>query len=272
MWPAKSRTWATTRDKLDQLDREGKIHYPKSGMPRLKQFESEYNGTVIQDIWSDINQLHNLTAERLGYPTQKPLALLERIILASSNPGEIVLDPFSGCGTAISAAQKLSRRWIGIDITHLAIALHKIRLKDHFSLEPGKDYAVVGEPTELQGARQLASEDRYQFQWWALSLIHARPLGGTGESKIGKKGSDKGIDGCPKSLFTAGYIQNLIATKRVLPIWELMKDRIILRKANELMDGISHISQVKNKGIRNTSIFCPIFIKRQKAQPSEKKS
>lgn len=139
--------------------------------------------------------MHNLSSERLGYPTQKPLALLERIIQASSNPGDIVLDPFSGCGTAIAAAQKLGRRWIGIDITHLAIAMHKLRLKDMYALLPGKDYEVVGEPQDLGSARQLAKEDRYQFQWWALSLIQARPLGGGEGEKKGKKGADQGVDG-----------------------------------------------------------------------------
>lgn len=136
----------------------------------------------------------NNKGESLGYPTQKPLELLERIISASSNPGDVVLDPFSGCGTCIAAAQKLGRQWIGIDITHLAIAMHKSRLKDMYHLEPGKDYQVIGEPEDLQGARQLAHDDRYQFQWWALSLIEARPQGGTG-GKTGKKGSDRGIDG-----------------------------------------------------------------------------
>ena len=133
--------------------------------------------------------------ERLGYQTQKPVALLERIINASSNPGDLVLDPFSGCGTCISAAQKLGRRWIGIDITHLAIAMHKNRLKGNFGLEPKRDYQVIGEPEDLAGAHQLARDDRYQFQWWALSLVKARPLGGSEGSREGKKGSDKGIDG-----------------------------------------------------------------------------
>ena len=107
----------------------------------------------------------------------------------------MVLDPFSGCGTCIAAAQKLGRQWIGIDITHLAIAMHKSRLKDMFGLEPKKDYQVVGEPEDLSGAQQLARDDRYQFQWWALSLIEARPLGGSEGSKAGKKGADRGIDG-----------------------------------------------------------------------------
>jgi site-specific DNA-methyltransferase (adenine-specific) len=139
--------------------------------------------------------LNSQAQERLGYPTQKPLVLLERIINASSNPGDIVLDPFCGCGTAVAAAQKLGRRWIGIDITHLSIALQKNRLKDMFSLTPGAEYKVVGEPEDIGSARQLAQDDRYQFQWWALSLIQARPLGGQEGSKQGKKGSDRGIDG-----------------------------------------------------------------------------
>ena len=152
-------------------------------------------GRLPFDYWTDIQFINWEEAQRLGYPTQKPLALLERIILASSNPGDIILDPFSGCGTAISAAQKLNRRWIGIDITHLAITMHKARLKDMFNLEPGKDYDVIGEPLDLTSARQLAQDDRYQFQWWALSLVKAKPVGGEPTSRKGKKGSDRGIDG-----------------------------------------------------------------------------
>jgi len=106
-----------------------------------------------------------------------------------------VLDPFCGCGTTIAAAQKLGRRWVGIDITHLSIAIQKYRLKDAFGLVEKKDYAVKGEPEDLPSAQQLAQDDRYQFQWWALSLVKARPLGGAGDGKQGKKGSDKGIDG-----------------------------------------------------------------------------
>jgi hypothetical protein len=124
----------------------------------------------------------------LGYPTQKPEALLERIIKASSNEGDIVMDPFCGCGTTISAAQKLKRRWIGIDITHLAINLIKHRLHNAFGKRVEKTYTVLGEPTSLPDAAQLAKEDPYQFQWWALGLVGARPV-------EGKKGADKGIDG-----------------------------------------------------------------------------
>ena len=127
--------------------------------------------------------------ERLGYQTQKPQGLLERIIQASSNPGDVVLDPFCGCGTAVAAAHKLDRQWIGIDVTHLAVALMKNRLKTAFNLIPSRDYQVVGEPVDVGSARALAEQDRYQFQFWAMSLLEALPR------EQGKKGADRGIDG-----------------------------------------------------------------------------
>lgn len=172
---------------------QGRLYYAKSGMPSYKRYLDEMPGVPLQDIWDDIAPLTGQAAERLGYPTQKPLALLERIISASSNPGDIVLDPFCGCGTTVAAAQKLGRRWIGIDITHLAIALQKYRLREMFSQDVV--FQVIGEPTSLQGARQLAQEDRFQFQWWALSLIRARPYGSDAGGRTGKKGADRGIDG-----------------------------------------------------------------------------
>ena len=179
---------------LDALDKMGRILWPakEGGVPSFKQYLDDMEGVVLQDVWVDIPPLGAQAQERLGYPTQKPLALLERIISASSNPGDVVLDPFCGCGTAIAAAQKLERQWIGIDITHLSIALMKYRLNAMF---PGVKYDVIGEPQDVDAARQLAQDNRYQFQWWALSLIEAQPLGGQEGSKVGKKGSDKGIDG-----------------------------------------------------------------------------
>lgn len=189
--------WRYSKETMAKLDGEGRIYYPddKNKRPRLKRYLNELPGRIIDNVWLDIFPINSQAAERLGYPTQKPLALLERIIQASSNPGDIVLDPFCGCGTAVAAAEKLGRRWIGIDITHLAISLQKYRLKDAFSLETGKDYQVIGEPVTVSAAQQLAQEDRYQFQWWALSLIKARPLGGDAGTQKGKKGKDKGIDG-----------------------------------------------------------------------------
>jgi len=191
-----TRYWRYKKERMEELYRQGRIIQTKPGtVPQYKRYLDEMPGVPLQDIWDDILPIQSQAIERLGYPTQKPLSLLERIILTSSNPGDLVLDPFSGCGTAISAAQKLNRRWIGMDITHLAIAMHKSRLKDMYNIEPGRDYQIIGEPQDLASARQLASEDRYQFQWWALSLISARPLGGSENDRTGKKGSDRGIDG-----------------------------------------------------------------------------
>ncbi len=190
---AKGMHWKFTIDKLDELDAEGRIYWPAKGtMPQYKRYRDELKGKSVPDIWDDIDRINPVGSERLGYPTQKPLALLERIIQASSNPGDVILDPFCGCGTAVAAAQKLERRWIGIDITHLSISLQKYRLETMF---PGLKFQVIGEPQDLGAARQLAQDDRYQFQWWALSLIRAKPLGGQEGSKTGKKGSDKGVDG-----------------------------------------------------------------------------
>jgi hypothetical protein len=146
----------------------------------------ESPGVKMQNLWTDIPPISANAQERLGYPTQKPEALLERIIATSSEPGDVVLDPFCGCGTAIAAAEKLGRSWIGIDITHLAIALIKSRLRDAYQDEV--EYKVIGEPTDMEGARTLAAEDPYQFQWWALGLVGARPV-------EQKKGADRGIDG-----------------------------------------------------------------------------
>lgn len=188
-----TRVWRWTKDRMQKALEDGLIVQVKPGSaPRYKKYLKDSKGRTVTNLWDDIPPIP--LTEALGYPTQKPIGLLERIITMSSNPGDVVLDPFSGCGTCIAAAQKLGRQWIGIDITHLAIAMHKSRLKGMFGLEPKKDYLVIGEPEDLAGAQQLASEDRYQFQWWALSLIEARPLGGDG-SKTGKKGSDRGIDG-----------------------------------------------------------------------------
>lgn len=186
--------WAVSRERMEQLDAEGRLQFPKKpeGRIQLKRYLDELPGMPMGTIWSDISPINSMAGERLGYPTQKPLPLLERIINASSNPGDVVLDPFCGCGTAIAAAQKLERRWIGIDVTHLSIALMKYRLEAMF---PGIELEVRGEPKDVESARQLAQDDRYQFQWWALSLIRAKPLGAKGGGKTGKKGSDKGIDG-----------------------------------------------------------------------------
>ena len=193
-YPPPAKGWRVNLERMERLDAEGRLHFPNKPGGRImkKVYLHELEGQPMTDLWADIRPLSAFDAERLGYPTQKPLALLERIISASSNPDDMILDPFCGCGTTIAAAQKLGRRWVGIDITHLAIALQKYRLQEMF---PGLAFDVIGEPQDLGAARQLAADDRFQFQWWALSLVKARPLGGDAGSKTGKKGADKGIDG-----------------------------------------------------------------------------
>ena len=175
---------------MEQLETRGKLVYSKSGMVYEKRYLDESKGVALQDWWDDISMLRGIhrDSERLGYPTQKPKALLDRIVRSSSNEGDVVLDPFCGCGTAVEVAQQLNRRWIGIDITHLAIGLIKTRLADAFGETVRETYEVIGEPVDLAGAEKLAEEDKYQFQWWALSLAGARPL-------EKKKGADQGIDG-----------------------------------------------------------------------------
>jgi site-specific DNA-methyltransferase (adenine-specific) len=184
-----TRVWRWTRDRMEEAYERGLVIQPSPGaVPRLKRYLDEQKGKPFGDVWPDIRPLNSQAAERLGYPTQKPEALLERIILLSSNEGDLVLDPFCGCGTTIAVAQRLDRRWIGIDITCLAINLMRRRLEGAF--EGKADFEVIGEPTAYSEAEQLAKENPYQFQWWALDLVGARPA-----PEAQKKGADKGIDG-----------------------------------------------------------------------------
>jgi site-specific DNA-methyltransferase (adenine-specific) len=189
-----TRVWRWTRERMQAAYEAGLVIQTRPGaVPQLKRYLDEQRGRPLGDVWSDIEPLNSQARERLGYPTQKPEILLERIIRLATNEGDVVLDPFCGCGTTIVAAQKLRRHWVGIDITHLSVALMKYRLQDMF---PGIEIRVVGEPEDLGGARQLAQDGRYQFQWWALSLIRAKPLGANkAGGKTGKKGADQGIDG-----------------------------------------------------------------------------
>jgi len=175
-------------DRRKYIEGEGGIYAGKERDVEMSQEEYK-KGKIPEDWWIDIPSGGQVSIkERMGYPTQKPEKLLERIIKASSNEGNVVLDPFCGCGTAVVVAQKLNRKWIGIDITHLAINLIKNRLKDMFG--DGVKYDVIGEPITTKEAEELAKEDRYQFQWWALGLVGARP----NESEQ-KKGKDTGVDG-----------------------------------------------------------------------------
>ncbi len=198
-----TKVWRWTRERMQKAYDAGLVIQPSPGsVPRLKRYLDEQRGRPLDDVWTDIPPLNSQAKERLGYPTQKPEALLERIIRLSTETGDLVLDPFCGCGTTIAAAQKLDRRWIGIDITHLAITLMKTRLNDAFGSQIA--YKVIGEPASLPDAQALAESDPYQFQYWALGLVNARPV-------EQKKGADKGIDG--KIVFqgeTTGIFEQVI--------------------------------------------------------------
>ena len=189
--PPAHRSWGASEDQLEEWWAAGRIITKRDGTPRLdglKVYLDEMKGNPCGSNWSDVPRIPNTSAERMGYPTQKPEALLERILAASSNEGDVVLDPFCGCGTTVAAAQKLGRRWIGIDVTNLAITLIRHRLKDAYVDDIEDTYEVVGEPVSVPDAEALAASDPYQFQWWALGLVGARPADG-------KKGADQGIDG-----------------------------------------------------------------------------
>lgn len=182
------RHWRYTPDKLDELDRQSLIYWPATGRyPKLKHYLTAESGTVVGDLWLDIQVLGRTAAERLGYATQKPLSLLKRIITASCPPGGTVLDPFCGCGTAIHAAHQLGRNWIGIDLTHLAIQVIEDRFTKHFPNY--KMPKAIGRPYDAEAARDLARRDKYQFQWWATWLVGGWARDGE------KKGADRGVDG-----------------------------------------------------------------------------
>ena len=185
------RVWRWTKERMLEALEQGRIYLPpKGGVPRYKRYLDEMLGTPVTSVWTDIFPINSQADERLGYPTQKPLALLERIIEASSNKGDVILDPFCGCGTALDAAQKLKRDWIGIDITHLAVSLIEKRLKHRYpALAKKGAFSIEGVPQDFAGARDLAERDKHQFQLWACSLVNVQPYRG------GKKGADQGIDG-----------------------------------------------------------------------------
>ncbi|HEV2891018.1 MAG TPA: DNA methyltransferase [Frankiaceae bacterium] len=193
--PYKGRHWAYSREKMDQMLAEGRIEFRSTGMPVFRRYLDEQPGVALQDLWTDI-RLTSGSKERLGYPTQKPVALLERIIQASSNPGDIVLDPFCGCGTAIDAATRLKRRWIGIDITYIAVDLIRNRLIDRFGPSVAETYEISGIPRDRLGAAALWERSPLDFERWAVSLVGGTP----NEKQVG----DKGVDGVIRFHHTQG--------------------------------------------------------------------
>lgn len=185
---AKGRHWANLPEDLEKFDAAGLIYWPAQGqVPRLKKYLDDMPGIPLQDIITDIQPISSHAIERMGYPTQKPLALLERIISASSKPGDVVFDPFCGCGTAVAAAEALGRLWIGIDITFIAVDLMIARLARDFGLQRKQDYLIIGDPKDAYSAQQLFQQSPKQFEIWAVGLANGVPQPG----KVG----DKGVDG-----------------------------------------------------------------------------
>lgn len=186
---AKGRHWAYVPAKLDEMDAAGKIHWPKKvgGMPMLKRYLDEQKGVPLQDVWTDIKPIHNMAVDRLGYPTQKPIELLDRIIQASTKKGDVVFDPFAGCGTTIYSAERNDRQWIGCDIAILSVKLVREVLTERYRLAEGRHFTVDGIPTSVDGAQELFNKDPSTFQNWFVERVGGFPMQ--------KKSADRGIDG-----------------------------------------------------------------------------
>lgn len=194
-YPDRDLTVLSTQEKLDLLDETGLIYWPTRGtVPQQKRYSNEAPGVGVQDIITDIGPISSQSKDRLGYPTQKPVALLDRIVRASSNPGDVVFDPFCGCGTTIYAAQRAERRWVGCDIAILAVRLIRERLVEDYRLVEGIHFAVNGVPTSVEGAQELFDRDPFQFQHWFVERVGGFPMQ--------RKVADRGIDG--RLYFEAG--------------------------------------------------------------------
>ena len=190
-----TRYWRYSQENMEALIDAGRVVQVKKGaVPRYKRYLDEMPGVPLQDVWTDIGPIPSQAAERLGYPTQKPLALLERIIQASSPPGGLVLDPFCGCGTAVHAAERLGRRWIGVDISTFAVGLMRGRVLRNFPSLTTDDVLVRGVPVNVAEAQALAERDKFEFEKWVCGAIGAEGM----FHDPGSKGADGGVDGVLK--------------------------------------------------------------------------
>ncbi|AER47692.1 DNA methyltransferase [Mycolicibacterium goodii] len=201
-----TRVWRWTKERMQQAYEAGIIVQSAPGrVPQMKRYLDEQRGRPLGDVWTDIPPINSRAAERLGYPTQKPLALLERIIKLTTDPGDVVLDPFCGCGTTVDAAQRLGRQWVGIDITYLAIDVIKRRLQDTYDTTIFDSIELAGIPKDLAGARALFDKSPFDFERWAVSMINAEP----NQKQVG----DKGVDGIARfPLGGKGKIGKLIVS------------------------------------------------------------
>lgn len=245
---ATGQHWKFTVENLEDLDAKGQIYWPPGGgFPQIKRYRDELKGLAVGDIWTDIDRINQVAAERLGYPTQKPLALLERIIAASSNEGDVVLDPFCGCGTTIDAAEQLRRRWIGIDVTYIAIDLIQKRLRHTYGAEIENSYVVHGIPTDLTGAQALFHANPFDFERWAVGQVNGQP----NVKQVG----DKGIDGRIRFPATADGIGTVLVSvkggKTVTPT--MIRDLVGTVEQQKAEMGLLITMSVPTKGVREVA-------------------
>lgn len=205
-YPHPANGWKYSPERMRELDEQGRLLYPtkQGGLLRLKNYLDEMNGMPVQDLWVDVGYIGSTSPERLGYPTQKPVALLERILRASSDPGDVVLDPFCGCGTTIDAAQKLGRRWIGIDITYISVDLIIKRLQHTYGNDITKTFETTGIPRDYAAAQAMFTKDAFEFERWAVSLVSAQPNA--------KQVGDKGIDGVGRFILGKGEVGKVLVS------------------------------------------------------------
>jgi DNA modification methylase len=252
-WGGVTKAWRYTRENMERLYAEGRIKmYPdgKAMINAYVRYLDESQGRPVQDWWDDIGVIAAPAKERLGYPTQKPRALLERIIAASSNPGDIVLDPFCGCGTAVDAAQKLSRKWIGIDVTHIAVGMIESRMREGY---PGIEFEVHGVPKDLASAERLAADDPHQFQQWVSWQVGGFPRD--------KKGGDKGVDGWFNYLAAGGKIETGVISVKAGDIVNptMVRDLGRVMERDGFRFGLFVMKAMPTKGMRDEANSHPLI-------------
>lgn len=231
------RHWAYSPEELDRLDEERRIFWPQTqkAMPKLKRYLKEAKGLAAQDVLLDVPSLQRMSAayvESLGYETQKPIGLLQRIIAASTNEGEVVFDPFCGCGTAIYAAHLSKRKWIGCDIAILSVRIVRDVLLKRYGLREDVDYRIDGVPLSIEGAQDLFDRDPKQFEHWAVEL--AGGFAGTRHS------GDKGVDGRIHFETASGLRNMVISVKggKLSPAFMRELRGVLEREEDSMMGGM----------------------------------
>lgn len=248
-----TKVWRWTKERMMEEDAKGRIVVPREGkgVPRYKRYLDEQEGIPVGDFWDDIEMVQG--SESLGYPTQKPITLLERIIKASSNEGDIVFDPFCGCGTAVYAAHKLSRKWIGCDIAILSVQIVRDVLLKRFGLHECEHYQIGGIPLSAEGAKDLFDRDAHQFQHWAIEMA-----GGFASTK---HSGDLGIDG-RLHFETQGGLKNMVISvkggKSLTPAFVRELRGVLERESDSEMAGFICL-QKPTKGMLTEAASAGIY-------------